>query len=133
MSGRQIKTVTITSGQASGTLANSHDYTTVIPVQLARSGLLDRLQAARVQITASTPGPSFGSQVLSWLILLLPFLFIIWIWRRLSKGAASQMRAGMGAGRARAKIFDAERAATALAALAREGGVKAGIAAAGTP
>lgn len=58
--------MTITSnGSASGTLANRHGYTTVIPVQLAGSGLLDRLQAARVQITASPPGSSFGSQLLS--------------------------------------------------------------------
>ncbi len=72
----QLKSVTIqTNGNAAGTLTNGHDYTTVIPVQLAGSSLLNRLQADKVSIVASTPGTSSGSQVLSWLFLLLPLLF----------------------------------------------------------
>ena len=52
VSAHKIKPVTIAAtGQATGTLATGHDYTTAIPVQLAGSGLLDRLQAAKVQIT----------------------------------------------------------------------------------
>ena len=129
VSARQVKTVTITAdGKASGTLAGGHGYTTVIPVQLAGSGLLDRLQAATVQITASAAGPSFGSQVLSWLILLLPFLLIIWLWRRLSRGAASQLQGVMGVGRSRAKVFDAERPATTFTDVAGYEGAKAEIA-----
>ena len=129
VSARQIKTVRITStGTASGTLVNGHDYTTVIPVQLAGSGLLDRLQATGVQITAAAPGPSFGSQVLSWAILLLPFLFILWIWRRLSRTAVSQMQGVMRVGRSRAKVFDAERPATIFADVAGYEGAKAEIA-----
>ncbi|MEV6099910.1 ATP-dependent metallopeptidase FtsH/Yme1/Tma family protein [Nocardia sp. NPDC051981] len=50
----QIKTITIqSSGQASGTLSNGHDYTTTIPAQ-AGSGLLDRMEKAGVSVTAST-------------------------------------------------------------------------------
>ena len=129
VSARQIKTVRITStGAASGTLVNGHDYTTVIPVQLAGSGLLDRLQATGVQITAAALGPSFGSQVLSWAILLLPFLFILWIWRRLSRTAVSQMQGVMRVGRSRAKVFDAERSATIFADVAGYEGAKAEIA-----
>ncbi|MHB1873756.1 MAG: ATP-dependent zinc metalloprotease FtsH [Streptosporangiaceae bacterium] len=129
VSAHQVKTVTITSaGQASGTLASGHDYTTVIPVQLAGSGLLDRLQAAGVQITASAPGSSFGSQALSWLLLLLPLVFIFWLWRRLSRGAVSQMQGVMGVGRSRAKVFDAERPDTTFADVAGYEGAKAEIA-----
>jgi cell division protease FtsH len=50
VSAHKVKTVTITTtttGQATGTLTTGHDYTTVIPVQLAGSGLLDRLHAAK--------------------------------------------------------------------------------------
>jgi cell division protease FtsH len=87
VSSRQIKTITINpTGKANGTLANGHDYTTVIPVQLAGAALLDRLQKANVQITASAPGASFGSQALSWALLLLPFLLFGWLWMHLSRG-----------------------------------------------
>ena len=124
---REVKTVTITSsGQASGTLAGGHGYTTVIPVQ-AGAGLLDRLQAAGVQITASVPGRSFGSQVLSWAILLLPFLVLGWLWMRLSRGAARQMSGVMGVGQARAKVFDAEWPIAAFADVAGYEGAKTEI------
>ena len=38
------------------------------------------------------PVASFGSQVLSWLNLLVPFLFIFWLRCCLSRGAVSQMQ-----------------------------------------
>ena len=48
VSAHKIKTVRITTtGQATGRLTTGHDYTTVIPVQLAGPGLLDRLHAAK--------------------------------------------------------------------------------------
>jgi cell division protease FtsH len=119
VSAGQIKTVTIDSGgNVSGTLTSGHDYTTVIPVQLAGSGLLDRLQAAKVQITAPAPGPSFGSKVLSWSILLVPLLLLGWLWVRLSRGARQMQQGVMGVGRSRAKVVDAERPATAFADVA---------------
>jgi cell division protease FtsH len=128
VSASRVKTVTITStGEASGTLAGGHDYTTVIPVQLAGPGLSDRLEKSRVQITASAPGPSFGSQVLSWLIWLLPVMLIIWV-LRLSRGAASQWQETRGVGRSHAKVFDAERPATTFADVAGYDGAKAEIA-----
>jgi hypothetical protein len=52
-----------------------------------------------VQVPAPAPGASFGSQVLSLLIWLVPFLFIIWMWGRLSRGAASQLQGAMRVGR----------------------------------
>src|SRR6266568_7577366 len=76
----KVKTVDIQqNGQATGTLVGGHPYSTVIPPQ-AGSSLLDRLEAAKVSIDASPQGPSFGAQVLSWLILLLPFLVLGWLW-----------------------------------------------------
>jgi cell division protease FtsH len=62
-----------------------------------------------VEITASAPGPSFGSEVLTWILLLSPFLLIGWLWTRLSRGAGGQLQGVLGVGRSRAKVFDAER------------------------
>ena len=129
LSGHQIKTITLgPSGQAStGTLTSGKDYTTVIPAQ-AGAGLLSQLQAAHVQITAATTGPSFGSEVLTWVIILLPLLLFGWLWFRLSRGAASQMQGVLGVGRSRAKVFDAERPKTRFADVAGYEGAKAEIA-----
>jgi cell division protease FtsH len=125
----QVKNVTIkTDGQANGTLTNGHKYTTVVPVQLAGDKLLDRLQAKKVAITASSPSPSFGSRLLSWALILGPFLLIIWFWRRLSKGAAGMQGALGGVGKSKAKVFDAERPKTAFADVAGYEGAKAEIA-----
>ncbi len=124
----KVKTVDIQqNGQATGTLVGGHAYTTVIPPQ-AGSSLLDRLEAAEVSIDASPQGASFGSQVLSWLILLLPFLLLGWLWMRLSRGAAGQLQGVLGAGRSRAKVFDAERPGTTFADVAGYEGAKAEIA-----
>jgi cell division protease FtsH len=129
VSSHQVKTVTIqSSGQASGVLANRHDYTTVIPVQLAGSSLLDRLTGAGVQIQATSPSPSFGSEVLSWVLLLLPFLIFGWIWWRLSRQAAGRLQGVLGVGRSRAKVFDAERPQTTFADVAGYDGAKSEIA-----
>src|SRR6266851_7638079 len=122
VSAHQVKTVTIqSSGQASGTFTSGHDYTTVIPIQLAGSSLLDRLQAAGVQIDASSPSTSFGSEVLSWLLLLAPFVIFGWLWLRLSRRAAGQLQGVLGVGRSRAKVFDAERPETTFADVAGYG------------
>ncbi len=125
----KIKTVTIASdGAASGTLANGHDYTTQIPVELAGSSLLSRLEAAKVSIVASSPRASFGSEVVSWALLLVPFLVIFWLWRRLSKGAMGQMQGAMGVAKSRAKVFDAERPEATFADVAGYAGAKGEIA-----
>jgi cell division protease FtsH len=129
VSSHQVKTATIGgNGVTTGTLANGRTYTTVIPTQLAGSSLLNRLQVAKVSITAKPPGTSFGTEVLSWLILLVPFLLIGWFWLRLSRGAAGQLQGVLGAGRSRAKIFDAERPKTTFADVAGYEGAKAEIA-----
>jgi cell division protease FtsH len=128
VSAQQIKTVTLGSnGEASGTLKNGTTYNTVIPSQ-AGQALLDDLQNANVEITASAPGPSFGSEVLTWILLLSPFLLIGWLWTRLSRGAGGQLQGVLGVGRSRAKVFDAERPQTRFSDVAGYEGAKAEIA-----
>jgi len=128
VSAEQVKTVTLGSnGQASGTLKNGTTYNTVIPSQ-AGQAFLDDLQQANVEITASAPGPSFGSEVLTWLLLLAPFLLIGWLWIRLSRGAGGQLQGVLGVGRSRAKVFDAERPQTRFSDVAGYDGAKAEIA-----
>jgi cell division protease FtsH len=127
----QVKTVEISSsGAASGALSNGKDFNTQIPVELAGSTLLARLEAAGAQITASAPSSSSsGSTLLVWLILLLPLLFIGWMWYRFSKGGgAGGLQGAMGVGRSRAKVFDAERPQTTFADVAGYQGAKAEIA-----
>ena len=81
-----------------------------------------------MQIEASTPGQSFGSTILYWLIFLLPFLVLGWLWLRLSRGATGQLQGIMGVGRSRAKVFDAERPKTKFSDVAGYEGAKAEIA-----
>ncbi|MBO0814336.1 MAG: ATP-dependent zinc metalloprotease FtsH [Actinobacteria bacterium] len=128
VSAEQVKTVTLgANGEASGTLKNGTTYNTVIPTQ-AGQALLDDLQNANVQITASAPGPSFGSEVLTWILLLSPFLLIGWLWMRLSRGAGGQLQGVLGVGRSRAKVFDAERPQTRFNDVAGYEGAKSEIA-----
>jgi cell division protease FtsH len=125
----QVKTVKIeTNGKSSGALTNGHNYNTVIPVQLAGSSLLDRLEAEKVSIQATTPGASFASQVISWIILLLPLLIIGWLWVRMSRGAGGALGGVASVGKARAKVFDAERPDTKFDDVAGYEGAKAEIA-----
>jgi cell division protease FtsH len=127
VSSHQVKTVTLGSnGQASGTLKSGSTYDTVIPSQAGQQFLND-LQSADVEITASTPGPSFGSEILTWVLLLSPFLLFGWLWIRLSRGAGGQLQGVLGVGRSRAKVFDAERPKTRFTDVAGYEGAKAEI------
>jgi cell division protease FtsH len=124
VSAHKVKTVTIdTSGTASGTLSNGNQYTTAIPPQAGQS-LLNQLQSDGVQITATPSATSFGSEVLSWLILLLPFVILGYLWWRLSKGAAGRMQGAFGVGRSKAKVFDEERPKTNFSDVAGYEGAK---------
>jgi cell division protease FtsH len=125
----QVKTVHIdNNGKTSGALTNGHNYNTVIPIQLAGPTLLDRLEAAKVEITASTPASTLATQVLSWVILLLPLLIFGWIWFRMSRGAGGGLGGVLSVGKARAKVFDAERPDTTFADVAGYEGAKREIA-----
>jgi cell division protease FtsH len=128
VSSHKVKTVTLSAnGPATGTLSDGKTYSTVIPSQ-AGEQFLSRLQTEGVEITATGTGTSFGSEVLSWLILLVPFLLIGWLWVRLSRGAGGQLQGVLGVGRSRAKVFDAERPGTRFSDVAGYDGAKAEIA-----
>ena len=122
----QVKTFTInnSTGEATGALANGNNYTTVVPTQLTGQSLMNQLQAAHVQTSATYSTTSTGSTVLSWLILLLPIVLLGWLWLRLSRGAGGQLQGVLGAGRSRAKVFDAERPSTTFADVAGYEGAK---------
>ena len=123
----QVKTISLgQSGQTStGTLTDGKDFTTIIPAQ-AGSTLLNQLQTAKVQVTATSTGASFGSEVLTWLIILLPLLLFGYLWFRLSRNAArgGGLQGIMGVGRSRAKVFDAEQPTTRFSDVAGYDGAK---------
>ena len=123
-----VKTITIAQpgGTSSGTLTDGTNYTVVIPQQ-AGQAMLDSLQANGVQITGTTSSPGFGSELLSWVFVLGPFILLIWFWMRLSRGASGQMQGILGVGRSRAKVFDEERPSTTFADVAGYDGAKSEI------
>jgi cell division protease FtsH len=124
VSGHKVKTVSIVStGSASGTLKDGKSYTTAIPPQAGQS-FLNQLQKGGVQITAETSGSGFGSEVLSWLILILPFVIFGYLWWRLSKGASGRLQGALGVGRSKAQVFDEERPSTTFADVAGYEGAK---------
>ncbi len=125
VSAHKVKTVDIpqAGGSSTGTLSNGTSYTVNLPTQVPQS-LLNELKAANVTTSFSTSSPGFGSEALSWLVLLLPIVIFIWLWRRLSRGAAGQLQGVLGVGRSRAKVFDMERPSTTFADVAGYEGAK---------
>src|SRR5258706_111646 len=120
----QIKDVTCSSSSnggntsASGTLTNGKSYTTVIP-GAPSTQLANQLRADGVKsVTASANSPGLGSELLYWLVLLAPLVFVIWLFRRMSRGATGALQGALGVGRSRAKVFDAERPSTKFSDLA---------------
>jgi cell division protease FtsH len=129
VSGHKVKTVDIApeGGTSTGKLTDGTNYSVVIPPQ-ADQTLLNELQSDGVTVSASTSGTSFGSEVLSWLIILvLPLLIFGWIWWRLSRSASGGLQGALGVGRSRAKVFDEERPSTTFADVAGYDGAKAEI------
>ena len=123
----QVSNVTIASdGTAKGTLSDGKAYTTVIPA-LAGQDLLNQLQAAKVTIDASAPGTPFGTEILSWLILLLPLGVLGWLWWRMSQGAAGVTGRVASVGKSKARVFDTERPNTSFADVAGYEGVKSEV------
>jgi len=130
VSAHKVKTIQIApeGGTSTGKLTSGESYTVVIPPQ-ANQDLLTNLQDNNVTISASTSGTSFGSEVLSWLLILgLPLLIFGWLFWRLSKSAAGGLQGALGAGRSRAKVFDEEKPSTTFADVAGYDGAKAEIA-----
>jgi cell division protease FtsH len=135
-SAHKVKTVTFASSSsgantsASGELTNGTSYTTVIP-GAPTTALTQQLSADGVKsISATAPSSGLGTDLLYWLILLLPFILVIWFFRRLQRGGggAAGMQGVFGIGRSQAKVFDAERPQTKFSDVAGYEGVKAEIA-----
>jgi cell division protease FtsH len=126
----KIKDVTFSSSSnggntsASGTLANGKPYTTVIPgaptTQLANQLRTDGVK----NVTASANSAGLGTELLYWLVLLAPLIFVFWLFRRLSRGAGGALQGALGVGRSRAKVFDAERPSTKFTDVAGYEGAK---------
>ena len=120
----KVKTVTIgTNGNASGTLTDGTQYVTVIPPQAGET-FLHQLQQADVSVSALSTAASAGSQLLTWLFLLLPFLLIGYFWWRLSRRGGLGLQGAMGVGRSKARVFDEERPKTTFADVAGYEGAK---------
>ncbi len=111
----KVKTFTLdnstgSTAPATGTLKNGDKYTTVIPLPFAGTPLETTLQNNGVQIEAAAPSAGLGTELLYWLILLAPFVIVFFMFRRLSRAGGAAAGGGLfGVGRARAKVFDAER------------------------
>ncbi len=133
-SAHKIKDVTFGSAAAgsntpaTGTLTSGQAYTTVIPGN-PTPALSAQLTADGVQkVAAVRQGQSFLSGLFYLLILVLPFIFVFYLFRRMSRGAGSTMQGVLGIGRSRAKVFDAERPQTKFSDVAGYEGAKAEIA-----
>ena len=134
-SAHKIKTVEFGNGSsganapASGELTSGTSYTTVIPgpptPQLSQQLTADGVKT----VSAAAPSSSLGTDLLYWLFLLLPFIFVFWLFRRMSRGAgaAGGLQGILGVGRSGAKVFDAERPDTKFSDVAGYEGVKSEI------
>jgi cell division protease FtsH len=134
-SAHKIKTVDFGNGAsgsnttATGTLTNGKSYTTVIPGQPTAS-LSSRLTADGVKsVTADPPSSGLGTEILYFLILLLPLIIVFWLFRRMARagGGAGGLQGALGVGKSTAKVFDAERPQTKFSDVAGYEGVKAEI------
>jgi cell division protease FtsH len=130
----KVKDVTFQSSSngsnttVTGTLTSGKSFTTVIPGQ-PTSALSSQLTADGVKsVTAVPAGASFGTELLSWAILLLPLIFVFYLFRRLSRGAAGPLQGVLGVGKSKAKIFDEERPQTKFSDVAGYTGAKKEIA-----
>jgi cell division protease FtsH len=131
VSSHQVKSFQISGsvgGTSTGTLKNGSSFTVVIPPQASQQAL-DNLTSNIPSVSTAPSGQGFGTEVLVYLIVFgLPILASIWLFRRISRGAASQLGGVLGAGRSRAKVFDEERPDTTFADVAGYEGAKAEIA-----
>jgi cell division protease FtsH len=133
VSGHQVKDVTFASSTngtnttVTGTLTSGKQFTTVIPGQPSTAFSAQLAADGVKNVTALPSGASLGTELLSWAVLLLPLIFVFYLFRRISRGAAGPLQGVLGAGRSKAKIFDAERPQTKFEDVAGYEGAKAEI------
>ncbi len=122
----QIKDVTIaataTNPVANGTLTNGKAYTTVLTGTVNPQYAQQLTTTCRCQVSAATASPSIGSDLLYLLIIFAPLIFVIYLFRRMSR--SGPLQSALGVGRSRAKVFDAERPQTKFADVAGYDGPK---------
>ena len=128
-SSHQLKTVVIGSGSngsnitVTGTLKNGKDFSTEAPPDTTT--LAQQLKADGVGYSYAQPSSGLSSQLLYFLLIFaLPLGVAFYLFRRLSRGAVGQMQGVLGAGRSRAKVFDAERPDTKFSDVAGYTGAK---------
>jgi cell division protease FtsH len=128
VSADKVKSVDIPqgTGASSGTLKDGTNYTVTLPSPVP-SALDTELKSSGVTQTYTQQSSSFGTELLGWLITLLPIALIIWFWVRLSRGASAGMQGVLGVGRSRAKVFDEERPNTTFNDVAGYDGAKSEI------
>jgi cell division protease FtsH len=130
VSAKQVQSLQISGsvgGTSTGTLKNKTSFTVVIPPQ-AGQDVLNTLTTDIPSVSTAPSGNGFGTEVLIYLIVFgLPILLSIWLFRRISRGAAGGLQGIMGVGRSRAKVFDEERPSTTFADVAGYEGAKAEI------
>jgi cell division protease FtsH len=130
VSSHHVKSLQISGsvgGTSTGTLTNGTSYTVVIPPQ-AGQDVLNTLTTDIPSVSTAPSGDGFGTEVLIYLIVFgLPIVLSIWLFRRISRGAAGGLQGIMGVGRSRAKVFDEERPSTTFADVAGYEGAKSEI------
>jgi len=128
VSANKIKSANFGSGSngsnrtVTGTLRNGRDFTTVAPPDT--TAVQAQLTKNRASVTNSTPSTGLGTEILYWVILLAPLIFVFWLFRRMSRGGAGALQGALGVGRSRAKVFDAERPSTKFSDVAGYEGAK---------
>src|SRR5580658_1284561 len=128
----QIKTVQFGSPSngsnttITGALRNGKDFTTIGPSDTAL--LASQLRTDGAAVTYSPQSSSLSGILLELLVIFAPLFFVIWLFRRMSRSAASPLGGILGVGKSRAKIFDAERPQTKFTDVAGYEGAKAEIA-----
>ncbi len=131
VSAHHVKSLQISGsvgGTSTGTLTNNTSFTVVIPPQAGQTSL-DNLTKNIPDVSTAPSGEGFGTEVLIYLITFgLPILLFVWLFRRISRGAAGGLQGVLGAGRSRAKAFDEERPSTTFADVAGYEGAKSEIA-----
>jgi cell division protease FtsH len=117
----QVRSVALGSdGSVSGTLTNGTKFTSSYPTAIQDPQFAQLLDQHKVQVETKPASTSLWSVLLNLLPLAVIFGLFWWTGR-----SARRQLAGMGGiGRARSRVFDAERPDTSFADVAGYGGVK---------